>query len=244
MALIFFFLWRCGPTRAMTSSLTRFLDHTQQRITVGRPSLDEWSARRRDLYLATHSTQTTEIHAPGGIRTHDLSKRVATDLRLRPHSHWNRNMDLILTYNYRVERDWIPVSCGNTVSMLPVTCPALQNFSTFVISSTIFEKKVIENKMFVLIFSTTFIWNISHAKKNERNTIKSIYNGLHEKYPSFLSNFNEIWVFSTDCRRILIYKISWKSVQWEPSCSNRTYWRTDTTKPILAFRKLTKPDIA
>ena len=52
----FFSLWRCDPTRAMASSLTRFLDHTQRRITVGRTPLDEWSARRRDLYLTTHNT--------------------------------------------------------------------------------------------------------------------------------------------------------------------------------------------
>ena len=31
-----------------------FLDHTQQRTTVGRTPLDEWSARCRDLYLTTH----------------------------------------------------------------------------------------------------------------------------------------------------------------------------------------------
>ena len=49
-------LWRCGPTRTTASSFLRFLDHTQQRITVGRTPLDEWSARRRDLYLTTHNT--------------------------------------------------------------------------------------------------------------------------------------------------------------------------------------------
>ena len=37
----FFFLWRCGPTRAMASSFLRFLDHTQRRITVCRTPLDE-----------------------------------------------------------------------------------------------------------------------------------------------------------------------------------------------------------
>ena len=35
-----------------------------------------------------HTTLTTNIHAPGGIQTHDLSRRVAIDLCLRPHSHW------------------------------------------------------------------------------------------------------------------------------------------------------------
>ena len=33
-----------------------FLHHTQRRTTVGRTPLDEWSARRRDLYLTTHNT--------------------------------------------------------------------------------------------------------------------------------------------------------------------------------------------
>ena len=54
---VFFPQWRCGPTRAMASTFLRFLDHTQRRITVGRTSLDEWSARRRDLYLTTRNIQ-------------------------------------------------------------------------------------------------------------------------------------------------------------------------------------------
>ena len=56
---LFCFLWRCGPTWAMASSFLRFLDHTQRRITVGSTPLDEWSARRRDLYLTIHNRQTS-----------------------------------------------------------------------------------------------------------------------------------------------------------------------------------------
>jgi hypothetical protein len=41
-----------------------FLDHTQRRSTVGRTSLDEWSARRRDLYLTTHSTHNRQTSMP------------------------------------------------------------------------------------------------------------------------------------------------------------------------------------
>jgi hypothetical protein len=48
--------WLCSRTRVMTSTFMRFLDHTQRRATVGRNPLDEWSARRRDLYLTTHNT--------------------------------------------------------------------------------------------------------------------------------------------------------------------------------------------
>ena len=41
-----------------------FLDHTQRCTTVGRTPLDEWSARRRDLYLTTHDTHNRQISMP------------------------------------------------------------------------------------------------------------------------------------------------------------------------------------
>ena len=91
-------LWRCGPTRAMASSFLRFLDHIQWHITVGRTPLDAWSVCRRDLYLTTHTTLTTDRHPyPGGIRTHNLSRPAAEDLRLRPLGHWDRQQDNFLT---------------------------------------------------------------------------------------------------------------------------------------------------
>jgi len=62
--LLFFFLWRCGPTRATVSSFLRFLDHTQRRITVDKTPLDKWSARRRDLYLTTHNTHNRQTSMP------------------------------------------------------------------------------------------------------------------------------------------------------------------------------------
>jgi hypothetical protein len=43
---------------------TRFLDHTQRRATVGRTPLDEWSTRRRDLYLTTHNTHNRQTSMP------------------------------------------------------------------------------------------------------------------------------------------------------------------------------------
>ena len=86
-----FFLWRCDPPRVMASSFLMFLDHTQRRITVGRAPLGERSARRRDLYLTKHNNHNRQTSMPpGGIRTHDLSRRVAADLRLRPRGHWDR----------------------------------------------------------------------------------------------------------------------------------------------------------
>ena len=60
----FCLLWRCDPTRVMTSSILMFLDHTQRRTTDGRTPLDEWSARRRDLYLTTHNTHNRQTSMP------------------------------------------------------------------------------------------------------------------------------------------------------------------------------------
>ena len=60
----FFFLWQCGPTRAMASSFFRFLDHTQRRITLGKAPLDEWAVRRKDLYLTTHNSHNRQTSMP------------------------------------------------------------------------------------------------------------------------------------------------------------------------------------
>ena len=60
-------LWVCilQPSRGAIASLrTRFVDHTQRRATVGTTPLDEWSVRRRDLYLTTHNTHNRQTSMP------------------------------------------------------------------------------------------------------------------------------------------------------------------------------------
>ena len=47
------------------------------------------SSSQRPLPDNTQHSQQTNIHSPGGIRTHDLSRRAAADLRLRPRGHWD-----------------------------------------------------------------------------------------------------------------------------------------------------------
>ena len=58
------FFWRNSPQWARASSFLRFLDQTQRRTTVGRTPLDEWSARRRDLYLTTHNNHKRQTSMP------------------------------------------------------------------------------------------------------------------------------------------------------------------------------------
>ena len=38
--------------------------HTQRRVTFGRTPLDEWSIRRRDVYLTTHNTHNRQTSMP------------------------------------------------------------------------------------------------------------------------------------------------------------------------------------
>jgi hypothetical protein len=44
----------------------------------------------------TQHSQQTNIHATGGIRIHNLSRRAAEDLRLRTRGHWERQNDGIV----------------------------------------------------------------------------------------------------------------------------------------------------
>ena len=48
------------------------------------------SPSQRPLPDNTQHSQQTNIHAPGGIRTHNVSRRAAKDLRPRPRGHWDR----------------------------------------------------------------------------------------------------------------------------------------------------------
>jgi len=66
--------------------------------------------------------------------------------------------------------------------------------------------------------------------------LPKMYIGLHVKCPQILSDFNGTWILSTDCRKILKYQISWKSVRWEPSCSMRTDGQTWRSQ--LSFSKI------
>jgi hypothetical protein len=62
--ILYFFLWCCDPTQAITSSFTRFQDHTQRSTTLGMTPLDESPARLRNLYLTTHDTHNRQTSMP------------------------------------------------------------------------------------------------------------------------------------------------------------------------------------
>jgi hypothetical protein len=73
-----------------------------------------------------------------------------------------------------------------------------------------------------LLSETFFILRIT-----ERDVIKDkMYIHLHVKYPLFLSYLNETWLFFDRFSKNTS-QISWKSVQWGPSCSMWADGQTD-----------------
>ena len=75
-----------GPSQRPIPNNTQ---HSQQ-TDIHRTPLDEWSARRTDLYLTTHNTQQTHIH-----RTPlDGWSARRTDLYLTTHNTHNRQISM------------------------------------------------------------------------------------------------------------------------------------------------------
>jgi hypothetical protein len=84
--------WRDSPQWATASSFTRFLDHTQRSITVGRTPLDDRSVRRQDLYLTIHIILTTDKRP---CPRWDSSPQSQQTSNRRPRGHWGRHSTLL-----------------------------------------------------------------------------------------------------------------------------------------------------
>jgi len=71
-----------GPSHSRGSSIT----HTDAPQSVRL----FWASDHIDAESSTwqHTTFTTDFHATGGIRTHNLSRRAVADLHLTPRGHW------------------------------------------------------------------------------------------------------------------------------------------------------------
>ena len=82
---------------------------------------------------------TTNVHAPGGIRTHDPSRREATDLGIRPRDHWGRlfhPIKIFITCFYVLILSCIPVmQHDKTLSFLSIyTVRQLYNETDFILT--------------------------------------------------------------------------------------------------------------
>jgi len=82
------------------------------------------------------------------------------------------------------------------------------NFPHYLTPSVQFFKKVIEHKTCVLSFTTFFVKNTSHSKKNSAKILSQMCIGFHTKYLLFLFDFNETWIFLTDFQKVFKYNVT------------------------------------
>ena len=133
-------------------------------------------------------------------------------------------------------------ACNGHAPCCVVICglSACTTFFFFTLShtGTISEKKKgIEHKKCDLISSTILSETLIIPTRIQRYVITKVqYIGIHVKCPLFLSDFNKTWIPSIDLRKMPKYEVSWKSFDWEPSCSMRTDGQTDMSVLIVALR--------
>ena len=71
------------------------------------------TSSQRPLPDNTQHSQHTNIHAPGGILTHNFSRRAAADLRLRPRGLWDQLIQPLPAQNYSCRSNRTASNCSS-----------------------------------------------------------------------------------------------------------------------------------
>jgi hypothetical protein len=91
-----------------------------------------WRTPQRPLPDNTQHSQQTKVHAADGIRNHNLSRRAAADLRLKPRGHWDPANKLNLGAANRF---------NTLVGPIVVLPPLLFNLSWYCSASLLFQSR-------------------------------------------------------------------------------------------------------
>jgi len=114
-------------------------------------------------------------------------------------------------------------------------------FSHYLINGTIFEKKLLNTKC-VLIFFTTFVWNISHFKKNSARYDQNVYRSSCKVPLLFWSDVNEISNPATDFRKKNSkFSLSFIKFHENPSSGSRVVSRGRTDRHNKASQQSLSP---
>jgi hypothetical protein len=127
---------------------------------------------------------------------------------------------LVLVFRHAIPI-FLPLIILSSVASLALPC-----FSHYLINGTIFGKTLLNIKC-IFWFSVQLFFETFLISRGIRRDIIINVHWYSFKVPFFSSDFNENWAYSIDFRKIVIYQISWKPVQWEPRCSMRTDGGTD-----------------
>jgi hypothetical protein len=132
-----FLLWRLYPIPGHGLPLRGFETTLAGHTALGRTLLDEWSARRRDLYLTTHNTHKRQTSIPrrdSNPQSQQVSGRRRTSRR---RDHWDRqpfiSCSLILLYpngiqwNVLTTKPIIQQCCHVPVTLTPLGLNILIN---------------------------------------------------------------------------------------------------------------------
>ena len=162
----------------------------------------------------THSSSYRSVNTPSPLTVLALS--IKRNIQAYSHSHCCC-MEVKSNHIFRV--------CVFSLMLSSVTCPTVSYFY-HTNKRHYFRKKFTIHKMCDLIFSTNFVWNISHSKKNSGIFYHKYIEGAARNVPVFFQILMD-FDFSLQIFEKPSNQFSWKSIQWELSCSMQMDRPTD-----------------
>ena len=122
-------------------------------------------------------------------------------------------------------------------AILSAAYPAPVHFSTLYLKRQDFRgKKLLNTKTGVLIFSTTFFWNISHSDKNSATYCHKCQNVFMQSTPYPCRNLMKLGSFSTDFRKTQIRPVGAELFHAGGQTDGWTDGRIYMTKRLVGFR--------
>jgi hypothetical protein len=97
------------------------------------------------------------------FNSNEQDRQCTYTVTLRRVREWKSNNYYIFSLSFTLR---YPACNANAPFCHLLPAPLYSIFSHYLINGTIFEKKKLLNIKCVFLFSTTFVWNISHSKKN------------------------------------------------------------------------------